>query len=120
MTTVNAARNIHDGLVLPLRYEPLSRLGQGGAGEVWAVADRYTGRRYALKLLCVDAGEGAAASLIKEAVALSGLEGLGVPRVISFGRLPDQSRLYMLRELVEGTSLQERIDAGTDARACLG
>ena len=92
--------------MLPARYEALSRLGQGGAGEVWAVADRYTGRRYALKLLCVDAGEGAAASLIKEAVALSGLEGLGVPRVISFGRLPDQSRLYMLRELVEGKSLQ--------------
>ena len=82
--------------------------------------DRHTGRRYALKLLSVDASEGAAASLIKEAVALSGLEGLGVPRVISFGRVPDQSRLYMLRELVEGTSLQERIDAGSDARECLG
>ena len=64
-------------VVLPPRYEALSRLGQGGAGEVWAVRDRYTGRRYALKLLCVDASEGAAASLIKEAVALSGLEGLG-------------------------------------------
>ncbi|MEO8179939.1 MAG: sigma 54-interacting transcriptional regulator [Deltaproteobacteria bacterium] len=107
-------------MALPPRYEALSRLGQGGAGEVWAVRDRHTGRRYALKLLSVDASEGAAASLIKEAVALSGLEGLGVPRVISFGRVPDQSRLYMLRELVEGTSLQERIDAGTDARACLG
>lgn len=116
---MNAARNIHDGLVLPLRYEPLSRLGQGGAGEVWAVRDRYTGRRYALKLLSRDASEGAAASLVKEAVALSGLEGLGVPRVISFGRLPDNSRLYMLRELVEGRSLQELIDTGVDARRCL-
>ena len=71
-------------LVLPARYEPLARLGQGGAGEVWAVRDRHSGRRYALKLLSVDASEGATASLIKEAVALSGLEGLGVPRVITF------------------------------------
>ena len=46
-------------------------------------------------------------------------EGLGVPRVISFGKLRDQSRLYLLRELVEGTSLQERIESGADARACL-
>jgi transcriptional regulator with GAF, ATPase, and Fis domain len=107
-------------VALPPRYEPLSRLGQGGAGEVWAVRDRHTGRRYALKLLSVDASEGAAASLIKEAVALSGLEGLGVPRVISFGKLRDQSRLYLLRELIDGTSLQERIESGTDARECLG
>jgi DNA-binding NtrC family response regulator/serine/threonine protein kinase len=104
---------------LPLRYEPLARLGQGGAGEVWSVRDRYTGRRYALKLLSRDASEGAAASLVKEAVALSGLEGLGVPRVISFGKLPDNSRLYMLRELVEGRSLQELIEAGSDPRRCL-
>src|SRR5690606_23894523 len=72
---------------LPARYAALSRLGQGGAGEVWEVRDRYTERRYALKLLCGDASEGASASLVKEAVALSGLEGLGVPRVISFGKL---------------------------------
>ncbi len=116
---MRSAAEAHDGLKLPSRYEPLSRLGQGGAGEVWAVCDRYTGRRYALKLLSRDASEGAAASLVKEAVALSGLEGLGVPRVISFGKLPDNSRLYMLRELVEGRSLQELIDAGEDPRRCL-
>jgi serine/threonine-protein kinase PknK len=109
----------HASLVLPLRYEALSRLGQGGAGEVWAVSDRYTGRRYALKLLTRDAGEGASSSLVKEAMALSGLEGLGVPRVISFGKLPDNSRLYMLRELVEGQSLQELIDSRQDTRSCL-
>jgi serine/threonine-protein kinase PknK len=109
----------HSSLALPLRYEALARLGQGGAGEVWAVRDRYTGRRYALKLLSRDASEGASSSLVKEAVALSGLEGLGVPRVISFGKLPDNSRLYMLRELVEGKSLQELIDSRQEPRSCL-
>ncbi len=119
LRAVKASVDATARVALPARYEAVSRLGQGGAGEVWAVRDRHTGRRYALKLLSVDANEGAAASLIKEAVALSGLEGLGVPRVINFGRLPDQSRLYMLRELVEGTSLLEQIDSGTDSRVCL-
>ena len=109
----------HGSPALPTRYEALSRLGQGGAGEVWEVRDRYTERRYALKLLSRDASEGASSSLVKEAMALSGLEGLGVPRVISFGKLSDNSRLYMLRELVEGQSLQELIDSREDARACL-
>ncbi|HTV21757.1 MAG TPA: sigma 54-interacting transcriptional regulator [Polyangiaceae bacterium] len=116
---MKASPDRHGSPALPSRYEALSRLGQGGAGEVWAVRDRYTDRRYALKLLSRDANEGASASLVKEAVALSGLEGLGVPRVISFGTLPDNSRLYMLRELVEGQSLHELIEIGEDARACL-
>ncbi|HWO14912.1 MAG TPA: sigma 54-interacting transcriptional regulator, partial [Polyangiaceae bacterium] len=116
---VKSASDGQGSPALPARYEPLARLGQGGAGEVWSVRDRYTDRRYALKLLCRDAGEGASASLVKEAVALSGLEGLGVPRVISFGKLPDGSRLYMLRELVEGQSLDELITTYRDPRACL-
>jgi serine/threonine-protein kinase PknK len=116
---VNGSQDRHGSPALPARYEALARLGQGGAGEVWAVRDRYTDRRYALKLLSRDASEGASASLVKEAVALSGLEGLGVPRVISFGKLPNNSRLYMLRELVEGHSLQELIESRQDARSCL-
>jgi serine/threonine-protein kinase PknK len=116
---VNGSQDRHGSPALPARYEALARLGQGGAGEVWAVRDRYTDRRYALKLLSRDASEGASASLVKEAVALSGLEGLGVPRVISFGKLPNNSRLYMLRELVEGNSLQELIESRQDARSCL-
>jgi len=116
---VKSANDRHGSPTLPARYEPLARLGQGGAGEVWSVRDRYTDRRYALKLLSRDAGEGATASLVKEAIALSGLEGLGVPRVISFGKLPDNSRLYMLRELVEGQSLEELISTRQDPRLCL-
>lgn len=108
------------GPKLPRRYEALSRLGEGGAGEVWAVRDRYCGRRYALKILSRDAGDGEAASLVKEAVALSGLEGLGVPRVISFGKLPGSRRVYMLRELVEGESLEARIQSAQPILSCLG
>ncbi len=92
---------------MPARYEPVARLGKGGGGEVWAVRDRVTGRDLALKVLSEDAGEGEVMALVREAVTLSGLEGLGVPRVLAFGRLPSSMRRFLVRELVEGTSLED-------------
>ena len=91
---------------LPPRYEPEHRLGAGGGGEVWAVRDRVTGQVLAFKALARGAGEAEVGALVREAIALSGLEGLGVPRVVAFGALSD-GRRYMLRELVEGRSLEE-------------
>jgi transcriptional regulator with GAF, ATPase, and Fis domain len=87
----------------------MARLGKGGGGEVWAVRDRVTGRDLALKVLSTDAGEAEVMALVREAVTLSGLEGLGVPRVLAFGRLPGSARRYLVRELVEGRSLEEVI-----------
>jgi transcriptional regulator with GAF, ATPase, and Fis domain/tetratricopeptide (TPR) repeat protein len=86
---------------------------------VWAVRDRITGRTVALKALRENADEREVLALVREAVALSGVEGLGVPRVLRFGRLPGGSRSYLVRELVEGRSLAERIAMGTDALACV-
>src|SRR5258708_40175633 len=91
---------------LPARYEPVQRLGAGGGGEVWAVRDKVTARVVALKLLAADAGEGEIGALVREAVALSGLEGLGLPRVLGFGALPGRRR-YMVRALVAGRSLEQ-------------
>ncbi len=94
-------------LRFPARYEALDRLGTGGGGEVWEVRDRHTDEHCALKVLTANATEHEMAALVREAVALSGLEGLGVPRVYRFGRLPESARPYMVRELVPGTSLEE-------------
>ena len=96
-------------IAIPPRYEPIRRLGQGGGGEVWAVRDRIGAGVLALKVLAEGAGEDEVKALVREAVALSALEGLGVPRVLAFGSLRD-GRRYMLRELVEGQSLQEVIE----------
>jgi serine/threonine-protein kinase PknK len=90
---------------------------------VWAVRDRVQGTRCALKVLAKDAGELELVALVREAVALSGLEGLGVPRVLAFGALEDKRR-YMVRELVEGRSLEEIFDqsslaSGSTAREWL-
>jgi serine/threonine-protein kinase PknK len=99
---------------LPSRYESVRRLGAGGGGEVWSVRDRVTGRVLALKLLAVDAGEHEVGALVREAIALSGLEGLGVPQVIAFGAL-DGGRKYLVRELVDGSSLEDVLRNGGSA-----
>ena len=103
-------------LLLPPRYEPIAPLGKGGGGEVWAVRDRITGRTVALKALGEGADEREVMALVREAAALSGVEGLGVPRVLRFGRLPNSERAYLVRELVEGTSLADLLAKGEGAQ----
>ncbi len=107
------------GLELPPRYESLSPLGKGGGGEVWAVRDRITGRTVALKTLSESATEREAEALVREAVALSGLEGLGAPRVLRFGRLPGSGLPFLIRELVEGRSLLDLIEEGEHPTHCV-
>jgi serine/threonine-protein kinase PknK len=102
---------------MPARYEPMALLGKGGGGEVWAVRDRVTSRDLALKVLAEDAGEAEVMALVREAVTLSGLEGLGVPQVLAFGRLPGSTRRFLVRELVDGRSLEEVIgDDGSGSK----
>lgn len=106
-------------LALPPRYEAVRSLGQGGGGEVWAVRDRRSQQIGALKVLAAGASERELGALVREATALSGLEGLGLPRVLEFGRLSD-GRAYLLRELVAGESLAAAIERGDPAPALLG
>ncbi len=69
--------------------------------------DRVTGQHCAFKLLAAHAGAHELDALIREFLTLSSLEGLGLPRVIRFGRLPQGDRPYVLRELVAGESLDK-------------
>ncbi len=103
---------------LPAHLSLVAELGRGGGGEVWEVSDRRSGEHLAFKLLGEGASNEARAALIREAAALSAVEGLGLPRVRGFGRLPRSGRLYLVRDLVPGSSLADLIDAG-DAEASL-
>lgn len=105
---------------MPARYAPVALLGQGGGGEVWQVRDRATGRHLALKVLAEEAGELEAVALVREAVTLSGLEGLGVPRVVAFGRVPESARAFLVRELVEGRSFEQVLAAPEAAESAAG
>ncbi|HRI63359.1 MAG TPA: protein kinase, partial [Polyangium sp.] len=101
-------------MLLPPRYEPIAALGKGGGGEVWSAKDRATGADVALKILAADADEAEMHALVREAIAMSGLEGVGVPRVLGFGRLPDGARTYLVRELVAGNSLADCLEQPTE------
>lgn len=94
---------------LPKRYDLIELLGKGGGGEVWRAHDRLVDRDVALKLLRGPGELGAVESLLREATALVGLEGLGLPRVLRFGR--SKAGVFLVRELVAGTSLMAAIDA---------
>ncbi len=94
---------------LPPRYEAVARLGKGGGGEVWHVRDRVKNLTLAVKLLAEDSGEHEVMALVREATTLSGLEGLGVPRVLAFGSLGD-GRRFMVRELVPGRSYEDLLE----------
>jgi transcriptional regulator with GAF, ATPase, and Fis domain/serine/threonine protein kinase/Tfp pilus assembly protein PilF len=78
--------------------------------------DRVTGEHCAFKLLSAHAGEHELDALIREFITLSSLEGLGLPRVIRFGRLPQGDRPYVLRELIAGESL-DKVMPNAPARA---
>ncbi|HEY5961621.1 MAG TPA: protein kinase, partial [Polyangiaceae bacterium] len=104
-------------LDVPPRYEAIRSLGIGGGGEVWEVRDCLTNTHLALKVLSGKAGQREADALVREVVALSGLEGLGLPRILHLGRLPKSDRLYVLRELVDGESLDRC--AASDPVACM-
>lgn len=106
-------------MLFPPRYEPIAALGKGGGGEVWSAKDRATGSDVALKVLAPDANEAEMLALVREAIAMSGLEGLGVPRILGFGRLPDSSRAYLVRELVPGESLADCLTDQADPSRCL-
>jgi transcriptional regulator with GAF, ATPase, and Fis domain/energy-coupling factor transporter ATP-binding protein EcfA2 len=100
----------------PVRYEKERQLGEGGGGAVWAVRDRLSGKSLALKTLHRGAGAHELAALLREATALSGLEGLGVPRVVAFGTLATGER-YMVRELIAGRSLQSTLESRPEGGA---
>lgn len=92
--------------VFPARYRLNHLLGRGGGGEVWAATDQATHTEVAIKALHALYQPAEVEALIRETTTLSGLEGLGFPRVLHLGRAAD-GRLYLVRELVSGESFDK-------------
>jgi serine/threonine protein kinase len=90
-------------------YRLVRRLGQGGAGIVFLAVSRR-GRRVALKLLTDAAGEEERRRLEREGRLAARLNHPNIVRVHGFGS--DGPRSFLILDLVEGCSLQERLQAG--------
>ncbi|OQX67868.1 MAG: hypothetical protein B6A08_12970 [Sorangiineae bacterium NIC37A_2] len=106
------------GSPLPERYQLLRELGAGGGGRVLSALDRGTGREVALKVLKASAGPEESSALIREISALSGLEGLGFPRVLMVGQ-SSQGQPYLVRELVHGRTFDEVIEEAPEEALAL-
>jgi non-specific serine/threonine protein kinase len=99
-------------------YEILSPLGAGGMGEVYRAKDTRLGRDVAVKVLPEDflEGEESRARFEREAKLLAALSHPNIAAVFSFeeipGSSPSSSRHLLVMELLEGTTLREKLDAG--------
>jgi serine/threonine protein kinase/lipoprotein NlpI len=94
-------------------YKVLSRLGEGGMGEVYLAEDTRLGRKVALKFLSPDLIDDnwARRQLIKEAQAVAPL---GHPNVCTvFGIEEHENRHFIVMQYVEGETLAQMIRSKT-------
>jgi len=93
-------------------YEIVSQLGQGGMGEVYRARDTRLDRAVALKVLPPHLAEDptARARFDREARAIAGLNHPNVCALFDVGS--DAGQNYLVMELLEGMTLQERLLRG--------
>jgi serine/threonine protein kinase len=89
------------------RYELVEKLGEGGMGGVYRVADTELGRQVALKVIrVVDSTGEFVARLLREAKIIAQLEHPGIVPVHDVGTLPD-GRVFYTMKLVQGRRLDQ-------------
>ena len=93
-------------------YEITGKIGAGGMGEVWRATDTKLGRDVAIKTLPAALAEDAdrLARFEREAKLLATLNHAHIAVVHSLDET--DGTLYIVMELVEGESLERRIEAG--------
>ena len=93
-------------------FRVISRVGQGGMGEVYLADDRSLGRRVALKFVtpAEAADPDASRRLRREAQAAAALDHPFICKVYEAGE--SEGRTYLAMEYVEGRTLKEHIAAG--------
>ena len=93
-------------------YEILSPLGRGGMGEVWRAKDTKLGREVAIKTLPEEFAkdEERLARFEREAKLLASLNHPNIATI--YGLEEDTGTRFLVLELVEGDTLQDRLKRG--------
>ncbi|MFC7277378.1 protein kinase [Paractinoplanes rhizophilus] len=96
------------------RYKLLDELGSGGMAVVWRARDEVLGRPVAVKLLAGRyAGDPQSRARIRdEARAAATLSHPNIAQVYDYGEAVDTGTPYVVMELVNGPTLQQRVSAG--------
>jgi len=94
------------------QYTIVSKLGEGGMGEVWRAHDPRLGRDVAIKILPAQFASHADRlnRFEQEARATSALNHANILTVYDFGT--HDGSPYLVAELLEGEELRDRLDAG--------
>ncbi|MEO7273573.1 MAG: protein kinase [Vicinamibacterales bacterium] len=101
------------------RYRILSKLGEGGMGEVFLAEDTRLERRVAIKLLpaSTEADFVARERLRREALAAAALDHPFICKVYEIGEA--DGRLFIVMEYIEGETLHLASRSGTPRLAQL-
>jgi len=96
------------------RYKLLDELGSGGMAVVWRARDEVLGRPVAVKLLAGRySGDPQSRVRIRdEARAAATLSHPNIAQVYDYGEATDTGTPYVVMELVNGPTLQQRVSAG--------
>lgn len=110
-------RDDHLGTTLSERYRIVERIGAGAMGVVFRAHDRELGRDVAIKLLRDEllGGEQMVARFAREAEVLASIRNGNVITVHDRGRT-DDSRVFLVMELLQGVSLGEWSPPAADTR----
>jgi serine/threonine-protein kinase len=93
------------------KYQLLRLLGSGGMGEVHEARNTWTGRRVAIKFLRPEltASTEAVARFTQEARAATAIAHPHIVEVLDMGRDAADGALYIVQELLEGTTLRQHL-----------
>lgn len=95
---------------LPQQYEVLGRVSQGGMGSILKVRNRYTGAKYAVKVLRPEAARNreSVERFIVEAKMASALKHPNICRVFDFG-ITDDGIMYLVMDWIDGIDLEQKV-----------
>jgi serine/threonine protein kinase len=111
-TLQSPTRVVAPGTVIAGHYEVLEKLGQGGMGEVYRALDKNLGRQVAIKILPEEFSSDPErlARFEREAKLLATLNHPNIAAVYGFEEAA--GRRFLALELVDGETLQTRLDRG--------
>lgn len=102
----------HAGDILGGRYVLRERIGAGGMGRVFRARDEVLARDVAIKIFFADASD--EPEPLRRASEAQALAALDHPSLVTLydARLTGADHVYLVMELIDGPSLQRRIESG--------
>jgi len=108
---------LRPGLVLGYRFRLVGPVGGGGPGSVWRAVDETSGRDVAVKALRARSADGDRPGFGLAFATVAALSNPGIARVHDYGEEPAADGrpaiLYLVRDLVPGPTLEERLADGS-------